>query len=625
MHLKYAIAWIFSFLFLTATLLAEKMELEFKSGETKEVQVIVFQKGWLMYADTEGALHTIQEHKLSEESQNKVRLYRPQPNLVKEWMGNLLEEPAEFPPTPPRGWQLVGWDDADRSFIQNLNQQDYGNSWTDCVPNSLINSLKWWDNRKLLPFKKKRDYEDQVDWMHSELAMLSSTGMNSGTRLSKLAHGTARFFQKNLTRPFLFPFFEIKDITPGKLCFYTQNNTAACLTLSVYYAGNYKAEHCVTLVSADLDGRIKFNTWGHKFSGKLIPIPGKPHSYTIELFNQNELPNHFLSYDMSFAIQHSRRGSLNICLPYKRLQVGDTWTPPPTSLVYSADQYKATPKKHHHVIVEWDTCTKDGFKKKRPFTSTWTSSSGKTMDASLVGSTDHAYIFRKGKKQFKLSRHELNFESYIRAELWKSNIGESFQLPACVLHYRLKHPGRANTETLVKVYYDGDGIAEAKLPHIQKAFSYNHQTKTLSTRSLINEGYHFSTVLEDTPSPFVMPPDQCLELCNCDQANRNEFPSRSTRIKPFRRNQYHHANTSAPAVTRLLYLINGSPVHTDQGTTKYIYTFNQGVPSQSGSLNIPLDVAHHWGVLPTKYAWSTEDKKHSSFELIKITEPSIEF
>lgn len=611
-------------LWLITTVITISAPLKFSNGKTRDLDVQLYDNGWILYADAASNLHSLQDKGLSQSSLTELNSKIRQKEIEAEWFGKVVEMPSEFPPVPPRGWQLVGWEKSNRDHIQNFNQSDYGKKWTDCVPNSMVNSFKWWHNRDLFQLPKKLDYEKQVHWLHVELAKLSSTGMNSGTSLKALAKAMAKFSQKHLAAKFLFPLFEVPEIDPKKLTFYTTNNAAAILTLSVFYGSDYISGHAVTLTSAKPDGSIKFTTWGHKFSGKLIPQQGNPGSYDIELYNQNELPNSFIKYEINFKHLAKERDSFYICLPYEKMQAGQQLQPHPELAEFNPEDF-IVEKKEHKVIVEWNTCGDDKFTRKKPFTSTWRSKEGKSLQATLIDHSDEKFHFSKDRRKFTLSHHELSFESQLKAQAWSSNLGTSYPLPACILHYELKPEAHGKNGTIITIEYNGDEIAEANLPHMRRKFRYNHTTKTLSTHHYSGDGSYFETTVGETSNPFHKYPMDEVSLCNCDHAKNAILPSRSVKIGKLKKNQLSHANFSAPAITRLLLLINGSPVHTNSETTKFIYTFGNGKPCKDNSLVLPLDIAHQWDILPTKYEWNTQNNKYGSLKLIKITEPELRF
>ena len=54
-----------------------------------------------------------------------------------------------FLPNPP----------MDRSKIPIINQADFGNKASDCVPSTICNFLLWWDQSQYLPISEKGDFE----------------------------------------------------------------------------------------------------------------------------------------------------------------------------------------------------------------------------------------------------------------------------------------------------------------------------------------------------------------------------------------------------------------------------------------------------------------------------------
>lgn len=241
-----------------------------------------------------------------------------------------------FPPVAPTGWQYVPIGRNDRSFIPTYNQTDYGYKAGSCVPNSLVNTLSWWDESKMVKFPQERNAHKQVDWLHTIISRESRT-RNSGTSWVDLTKGMRDFEQKFFKGTYQFPCYTAGKLTPEKLAFFTQSNWALCLHVDVYYGSKYSGGHGVTLVSADKQGRVAINTWGMRFEGVLkkmkpkhgVPAHKQPLNYEIEFSNLDSLPSRIRDRGVRFTIEESKRAAIRVFIPLEKYKEGMKWNPMP--------------------------------------------------------------------------------------------------------------------------------------------------------------------------------------------------------------------------------------------------------------------------------------------------------
>lgn len=171
---------------------------------------------------------------------------------------------------------------ADRSTIPLLNQGEYGQKASDCVPSSFCNFLLWWDQQGLLPIPKRGDFDDKSEWVHTRMARLCGTGNNSGTSYRDAIVGFSKYFSKEVPDQLASASKIDYDIRPENIARYVTGYNATLLGLTTE-RGSKKSGHMVALVSATPDGEVVFHTWGHKMKGRIVILEKKdkdiPRSY----------------------------------------------------------------------------------------------------------------------------------------------------------------------------------------------------------------------------------------------------------------------------------------------------------------------------------------------------------
>ena len=167
---------------------------------------------------------------------------------------------------------------ADRSSIPLLNQGDYGQKASDCVPSSFCNFLLWWDQQGVLPIGKRGDFADKAEWIHTRMARFCRTSNNGGTSYDEAVVGFSKYFGKEVPDQLVFATKVDYDIRPENIARYTTGYNATLLGLTTAY-GNKKSGHMVALISATPAGEVVFHTWGHKMKGRIVVLEKKDEEF----------------------------------------------------------------------------------------------------------------------------------------------------------------------------------------------------------------------------------------------------------------------------------------------------------------------------------------------------------
>jgi hypothetical protein len=545
------------------------------------------------------------------------------------WSNTILPEPTSYPPIPPRGLQLIGWDKSDRAYIQSFNQSDYGKKASDCVPNSFVNTAQWWDAQKFVTFPQQRKLEKQIEWLHTTVARAAGTRNNSGTHYDGLRAGLADISKRYLDNRYVFPFFKVPAPDIEKLAFYTTGNTAACLSISVYYNNKYQSGHSVTLIEVTSNGKIKFNTWGEKFSGILKPykLQNNQHAgitdaqaYEIELYNQNELPEWMLNYEVSFKLEPARHNHLYLTLPYKKLTVGDTWAPHP-----EVKNFRPTPKAITTLTQPAQTSYKPepqvNFERQcPPLLDSWYSTTGKTMKALLIATNGNELSFKKGSRTLKLPFDQLSLSSQCKALLWDGANGKRRELPACTLIYQLRQ--NRNLTQNITIHYDGSSRAIAIIPMMNREVHYDHEPLTFKVyRTPSNELIATGSPVSSSSEPSIT----AKQLEQWHPASVTQFTGRFIQSPQFPSGNLTMGNISAPPIAALLSILNGKQISYEDGHFGFhfpafkINSFSH-YPTVNFELERALKLAHYWEMLPLKLQWTSKvSRATGQLQLIKIT------
>lgn len=569
----------------------------------------------------------------------KLSLLIPDHSLLNQWSQSIQPEPEAFPPVPPKGWQLVGWDKGNRANIQSFNQRDYGNKTSDCLPNSLINTLQWWHEQNFVEFPKKRTSEKQVDWFHKEISRAAGTRNNSGTYWNDLRHAMFRFSKKHLNGDYLFACFQSYTLTPAKLTHYCNNSTAAILSLSIYNGRKYNGGHAVTLISAKPNGRIKINTWGLKLSCELVPLEKQllPRSasdnttqyaqaYELEFFNKNELPSYFADSKIRFIIAPKHHDCLIMFLPYQRQKSGVTWLPHPETSTFVEPLVPEPVELKEEVFLHGTAAVTDFTRPPAPMTRSWESAEGKKLHSTLVQvDGDDTVHFKNGHQSAQVPMQMLSPEDQARAAFWRSSTGPKFTLPAATLCYSFRPTNHAKSTPLkILIHYDGSNKATMEIPDYNRELRYDSALGKLEV--------------------YDMQSGKVVLLANCafhktlkgiEHLNFSDFKEwspktlrgyayRTTKVPHFPTGNTCCANVAANPVTELLGYLLGWSVTRDSGGKRVsedmveVFSTSQ-IYSKRAELTSNLEIARHWELLPTKVVWSGfTHKSNGSLQLVSV-------
>lgn len=255
-----------------------------------------------------------------------------------------------------------------------------------------------------------------------------------------------------------------------------------------------------------------------------------------------------------------------------------------------------------------------------PYLSTWKSSEGTSIRATLTAVSPSEVILKVGPTLKKVPFSKLSFDSQIRAKLWSCANGHPFSLPPCSIVYRLQKNDDPSTNQLIKIHYDGQSTASITLTHIERKVLYNHQESRFSVFSLDNENVATGhappitqNLIKNVPSFEEWHPGKV-----------GKFPGRFLCSEIFPTSYPILANTSAPAITALLSILNGQHIQYSSGT------FNFGSPdfkinafssyeTKGVELERSLQLAHIWSMLPLQLHWvSKVTNNKGSLELVSI-------
>jgi len=164
----------------------------------------------------------------------------------------------------------------DRSRIPVINQGDFGQKSSDCVPSSFCNFLLWWDQEKVLEIPKRGDFQKKADWIHTLMARLCVTRNNSGTSLSVVKEAFEKYFKTELAEVATCEYEEDYDLRPENMARHTVGANATMLGMTIIDSRNKESGHWVALISVDPTGKLVFQTWGARFEGELKVLEEKP-------------------------------------------------------------------------------------------------------------------------------------------------------------------------------------------------------------------------------------------------------------------------------------------------------------------------------------------------------------
>lgn len=453
-----------------------------KNGESLEGRVLTSSENdaVILLANKDNVMGSLPLEKFAVSEHDQILKDLPDKDKgvdLKKWIKVIHPEPEFYPPMPPVGWQLVGWDKGKRADIPSYNQTDYGFKAGSCLPNSLVNFVDWWDKNKTLQIPRQRTEAKQIDWLHRVLSRAANT-RNRGTSWYDLAKGVNEMSGEKFSGNYCFPCYYIRNITPEKLARYTQGNAAVCMSLSVYYGRRYSSGHGVSVAHASPNGDITVLTWGQKVKGKLQPIDtiykgeAQDHGQAYEMIisNTDELPDYFTRNEVRFVIEPARADRTYVFLPYERLRVGNKWQPHPRS------HQKVEPVKIPVSNVKAVRPDIDFIQKTKPLSRTWVSLEGKTLQASLTQVEADVGLFKTPGRKFKIPVKQFLDEDQMKIRFWQASSGHNYTLPTSTLVYTLENNDKRVPMT---IGYDGKSRAVLKVSG-EREYRYDAEQRTLA-------------------------------------------------------------------------------------------------------------------------------------------------
>lgn len=243
----------------------------------------------------------------------------------------------------------------DRKKLPLINQGDFGNKASDCVPSSFCNFLLWWDQEGVLEIPKRGDFEKKAEWIHSRLARYCGTRNTAGTSVSDASKGFKEYFTKDISELAALKIKIDKDLRPANLARYTRGVNATMLQMTIREPGSGDSGHWVALLSAEEDGTVIFHTWGIRFEGKIEVIGQSPplvvkidgqervfhaeHStcYEIKITNREDTPEWFRNSRKRFLLLPEESDSIYVIKPYVYKDKGKTAHAPLDPLLDTAN------------------------------------------------------------------------------------------------------------------------------------------------------------------------------------------------------------------------------------------------------------------------------------------------
>jgi hypothetical protein len=234
------------------------------------------------------------------------------------------EAPAGF--IPPDAANL------DRTKIPTLSQSEYGHKASDCVPNAYAMFFMWWDEHTPLKIPRGRDFDDKAEWIHKELSRNFGTGNNRGTYYSDVDKGLVELFTKRFAESATFHARRDYDIRPATLAPLVTGANATVLCLSLFHDDDYDGGHAVSVLKLTTDGAIEFNTWGQKFSGKIVSLgplddderpaveTAPKERFEIKLDSPDSSPQWMKDKNLRFVIDPTRWDNLHVVTPFVKKQ-----------------------------------------------------------------------------------------------------------------------------------------------------------------------------------------------------------------------------------------------------------------------------------------------------------------
>ncbi len=223
---------------------------------------------------------------------------------------------------------------VDRKGIPVINQGEFGNKASDCVPSAFCNFLLWWDEIGYLEIPKRGDFEDKAEWIHSRIARYCGTRNTAGTSVDEAREGFAKYFEKDIGDLAAHRCFRDHDLRPENLARYTTGTDATMLEVTIRRPPGRDSGHWVALVEAWPDGTLVFNTWGMRFEGRMKPLEKSSETvtvgrqlvpattYEIEIINPDDLPDAYKNQETRFILDPRNWDGVVVVRPYRYREEG---------------------------------------------------------------------------------------------------------------------------------------------------------------------------------------------------------------------------------------------------------------------------------------------------------------
>ncbi len=284
--------------------------------------------GKILFLLSSGKATRVSPDNLSEPDMELIKNHRSPPAENDSKTGDL----SKFLPEPI----------LSRANIPVVNQSDYGNKASDCVPSSFSTFLLWWDQNNFIPIDKRGDFARKAQYIHTRTSRYFSTHNNKGTSHDDMHEGIGKYFSKDLGDIAAYRIATVYDCDAGTLARFTQGSLATMLSLSVYHDGDYKAGHMVALADADPDGSLVIHTWGKAMKCKLDLVEEQrfPHwdangsasaqasHYRLVFTSPDALPQWMIDQKVTFEIVPRNHDCLFVAAPYRFATDGAKALPP---------------------------------------------------------------------------------------------------------------------------------------------------------------------------------------------------------------------------------------------------------------------------------------------------------
>jgi len=524
----------------------------------------------------------------------------------------------------------------DRLKMPVINQSDYGNKASDCVPSSFCNFLLWWDQIGYLPIDRKGDFNDKAEWVHSRTSRYFKTRNNSGTSDRNTREGIKKYFETHLGELATHRVSTIVDCSPTSLAKYTHGSRATFLEVTTLYRGREEGSHWVALVDAKPNGELLMHTWGVALRGKLklveanvestVFIEGrhkniKANHYKIEFTNPpSDLPEWMVNNEVTFEINPKNSDFLTVLFPYRYAIKGKP-SPPPTDPLANNDWYIQEQKRREREKVIEQRTTSISYDDNVQYSRTWNLEAG-PLQAMLQSVDGDQVTLRHSKGEITVPIATLNNEEKAAIKLWQGITTNPSNFNEGEITYRLKTP--SNPNILLKIQIKNDKFrvtarSENKL-HIQDITTGHYSRYDSYDGNRLIPRY-FGTLKPQQLCPLPKPSitEQKNWLKFQDDARKaqfkitNRWPSRKMNYPPAYQNRttevdIRFSQLNSLCVAPALYFILNSCSGKENPNKNGLIIFP--IKSMTGSYHISrvLSRLHMIRSIPVAISWKNNQK-----------------